>query len=120
MDVEFEHLGGDDPRTAWFDAHDGEGGRYSLWTAKEAPGGLIEITVSEPRDGLPPRVEIKWLDLRAVQAAQAAEGHARRAATAKRAATRAAKRAAAVQRAAAASVVSLDEWRRLRRAGRNT
>ena len=59
-DIVFEQLdaGG---AFAWMDAHDGEGGTYSIWTAPGAPGGMLEVTlIAVP--GAAPRVEVTWLD----------------------------------------------------------
>jgi hypothetical protein len=60
-DVVFKQLGAGGS-FAWMDAHDGQDGVLSIWTAPGAPGGVIEVTVAGLPPGVVPLVEITWLD----------------------------------------------------------
>jgi hypothetical protein len=62
--IAFEQLGAGG-QFAWMDAHDGEGGVFSIWTAPAAPGGVLEVTVVAV-PGAARRVAVAWLDTRPV------------------------------------------------------
>jgi len=90
-EITFEHLGGDDPRFAWMDAHDG--GMAAIWTARELPDGALQVTVWELREGVPQRIKVEWMDYRPSRRAGEARYRAAQEAAAERGAKRAAKRA---------------------------
>jgi hypothetical protein len=108
-DISFAQLGAGGP-LAWVGSN---GSTQSLWEVPDSRHGVLVVTVVGPPPGVGPEATVLWVDMALIDAARQAKRSARRATAAKRAATRAAKRAAA----AGANVVSLDEWRRLRRWG---